>query len=403
MQSFQYDAVDPTGKRARGEVEAETRSDVVDYLHERNLTVVDIREKLGFSVKELGSLQIGGVPLSEKVIFMKQLATMLSAGLPLLQALEILAGQVKNPVFRTALQRVVHDIEGGSKLSQAFAKHSDMFSEIEINVVAAGEESGNLVEMLQELAENLEKERQFKSKVKGALIYPMIIFVAIIVVVTLLMMFMIPAVEELFSEFDAKLPLLTQILVSVSNFVGSYWWAILIIIIGLGLGYRYYRSTPSGKEVTDRIYLKIPVFGKINIFIQLAEMTRLLAMLLKSGLPILRALEITSRALSNVHYSFALTQAKAQVEKGVPLAVPLSKNKDIPVLLSRLVATGEETGNLEKVLADVHNYYQAEVDQITANLTKIMEPVILLIVGVVVGIVAFAVYMPIYQIGSAIT
>jgi type IV pilus assembly protein PilC len=402
MPVYEYAAVDNSGKSIKGDYEAKNRNEVVDFLHEKNLVVLHIDEKVKFGLKDIMKIQIGGIPLTNKVVFSKQLATMLSAGLPLLQALEVLSSQEKNAALKKALDNIVSLVEGGSKLSKAFARQKGVYSAVELNLIAAGEESGNLVEMIQKIADNMEKQKDFKAKLQGAMIYPAIIFVAIIVVVILLMIFMVPAVEELYQDFGSELPWITQFVVNISNFFISFWWALLFVVVAGVISVRYYYSTPPGKEVIDRFLLSMPIFGKLTTKMQIAEFARLLSMLLKSGIPIIDALNIVAGALPNVHYKKALKEIALEVEKGIPLAVPISKNEDFPLIVSRIIATGENTGNLDKVLEDLAKYYQTEVDNITANLTKLMEPVILLIVGGVVAFLALVVYMPIYQLADVI-
>jgi len=402
MAIFEYIAVDKNGKTIRGDYEAKSRNEVVEFLHERKLVVVHVDEKIAAGLKDILKFNIGGVPLTNKVIFAKQLATMLSAGLPLLQALDVLTSQEKNSAFRSGLERVVQLVEGGSSLSKAFAKQRGIFTDVEINLIAAGEKSGNLVEMIQKVADNLENQKNFRSKIQGAMIYPVIIFIVVIVVVILLLMFMVPAVEQLYGDFDAELPWVTRVVVNISNFILSFWWALVIGMFATVVSFIYYRSTPSGKEIFDRISLSMPIFGNLVTKIQIAEFTRLLAMLLKSGIGIIDALHIVGKALPNVHFRKALFDAAKEVEKGVPLAVPLSKNEDVPLIVSRIIATGESTGNLDKVLTDIAQFYQTEVDNMTENLTKMLEPVILLIVGGIVAFIALVVYMPIYGLANII-
>lgn len=402
MTLYDYRAVDAEGKPVRGDVEADSRNAVVDMLHEKGLVVLHIDEKLKFGLKDILNMQIGGVPLTSKVIFSKQLATMLAAGLPLLQALDVLASQEKNAGFRSALENVVHLVEGGSNLSNALGKQKGIYTEVELNLIAAGEQSGNLVEMIQKVADNLEKQKDFNAKLRGAMIYPVIIFVAIIIVVVLLMIFMVPAVEGLYKDFGGELPWVTRFMVDVSNFIISFWWGILTVLAAAVIGLKYYQSTPSGREVFDRLFLTMPIFGKLVTKIQLAEFSRLLAMLLKSGISIIEALNIVANALPNIHFRRGLKAAAKEVEKGVPLAVPISKNEDFPIIISRIIATGESTGNLDKVLEDISKFYQTEVDNMTSNLTKMLEPIILLVVGGVVAFLALVVYVPIYGLADVI-
>lgn len=402
MAVYEYVAVDNTGKTVRGDYEADSRNEVVDFLHERSLVVVHIDEKVKLGLKDVLKIQIGGIPITNRVIFSKQFATMLSAGLPLVQALDVLASQEKNAGFKTSLERVVKVVEGGSTLSRAFGKEK-IFTEVELNLIAAGEKSGNLVEMIKKVADNMEKQKDFQAKIRGAMIYPVIIFLVVIVVVVVLMVFMVPAVGDLYADFDEDLPWITQLLVNISNFFVSFWWALLIGLIGGILGLRYYYSTKSGKDVIDRIFLSIPIFSQIVVKTQLAEFTRLLSMLLKSGIPIIDAINIVANALPNIHFKRGLKHAAKEVEKGIPLAVPIAKNEDFPMIISRIIATGESTGNLDKVLGDISKYYQTEVDNLTNNLTKILEPVILIVVGGIVAFIAMVVYVPIFGLVNVMT
>lgn len=403
MAVYAYIAVDNAGKSYRGDYEAKNRNEVVDFLHGKNLVVVHIDEKVKWGFKDILNFQVGGIPLTNRVVFAKQFATMLSAGLPLVQALDVLAVQEKNTAFRKSLANVVKDVEGGAKLSASFARQKGTFSDVELNLIAAGEESGNLVEMMQKVADNLEKQKEFNSKIRGAMIYPAIIFLAVIVVVFLLMVFMVPAIEDLYKSFGGELPWVTRFMVSISHFVISFWWAILMIVVGGALGFRYYYSTPSGKDVIDRVILVMPIFGNLVTKIQIAEFSRLLSMLLKSGVSIIDALNITAAALPNIHFKRAVRDAATEVQKGTPLAVPIARAQDFPMIVSRIIATGETTGNLDKVLADIAHYYQTEVDYMTANLTKLLEPVILLLVGGVVLFLALVVYAPIYNLANYVT
>jgi len=405
MAVFKYSAVDQAGKKYDGEYEAKNRMEVVDFLHQKNLIVVHIDEKLKTGFSDIINLQIGSIPLNNRVVFSKQFSTMLSAGLPLVQALDILASQEKNVPFRKSLEKIVKEVEGGGKLSQAFSRQKGIFTEVEINLISAGEESGNLVEMMIKVADNLEKQKEFQAKIRGALIYPAIIFLAIIVVVIMLMIFMVPAISDLYEDFGGaeNLPGVTKLLITISNFMVKFWWIVVAVFIGSIVGFRYYRSTPSGRDVTDRLLLTVPVFGDLITKMHLAEFSRLLGMLLKSGISIIDALTITANALTNIHFKRGVLNASVEVQKGTPLAVPIARAQEFPLIISRIIATGETTGNLDKVLGDIAKYYQNEVDQMTANLTKLLEPIILLVVGGVVLFIALVVYAPIYNLANYVT
>lgn len=399
MKKFKYTVLDSKGEEKTGIMEVENRADVAASLQGKGYTILHIDEVgVGLDMK----INIGGVPLKEKVIFMRQLATMLSSGLALTQSIEILAAQAKNEMFREMLLKVLKDVESGSALSEALAKQKGVFSDMQLSMIRAGEESGNMIEIITRLADDMEKQAAFKSKVRGAMIYPIIITVVIIVVLVLLMIFMIPAMTSLFEGFDAELPLLTRIVVGMSDFTRQFWWIILGVVIISLIGFRYYRASPSGREVTDGIILKMPVFGTFASKVQIALFARTMQMLLRSGIPILSALTIVEDALSNVHFKNGVKEARLAVEKGSSLAVPIAKNEVFPILLSRMIGVGEETGKLDEVLGKVADYYERDVDQMADNLTKMMEPIILVFMGGMIGFIAIAVYLPMFSLGDVI-
>ena len=400
---FNYVATKKTGEKVTGQLEAASRDEVADSLHRQELIVVKIDDSPGFDLKKLGSFQIGGIPLKEKLFFTKQMSVMLNAGLPITQALEILVQQATNESFKTELSEILEAVKGGTPLSTAFAKNKTLFNAVQLSLLKAGEQSGNLSEVIAQISIDLEKSNDIQSKIRGAMIYPIIILIAVIAVLFVMILFMVPAVEDLYADFGgAELPLITRILVAFGNFVKSPV-GLIVIFGGLGflvLGFRYYRSTASGRSVTDKLLLKLPVFGPLNTKIQITQMTRLIGMLLVSGIPIIDAIKTVRDAMSNIHFKDVLTLASEEVSKGIPLAVPLSKSKVVPVIVSQMIATGEETGSLDKILQSLSEFYDNEVNDITGNLTKLMEPLILLVVGGLVGVLAVAIYLPIYQIGQ---
>lgn len=403
MPLYGYTATDRKGKTVTGKQEAPNSDAVAGFLHDKGLVVVEVNELIGIDFQQILSAQVGGVPLADRVIFAKQLSTMLSAGLPLIQALEILVQQTENKSLRKKLDKVYKDVSSGISLSEAFRKDQTMFSPVQLNLLVAGEQSGNLNEIMQKVAEDLEKSKQLRGKIVGALIYPIVLFVVMAIVVAAMLVFMIPAVKDLFG--DNELPWVTQVLVNLSAFVTSPFGVTLMVsVFAFVFGAsRYYRSTKEGRRATDRWLLKVPVFGTLIGKIQLAEFCRLLSMLLQSGLPIVDVLNIIADALSNTAYSDVVRSAAIQVAKGNSLTIPLAKNEVFPLILLKMLATGEETGKLDQVAADMGRFYENEVNDITANLSKAMEPVIMVLVGFVVAFLAFAIYLPIYQLGTIVT
>lgn len=406
LKKFKYVATDKTNQQVIGTYKAQSREQVADYLRNRELFVVSITQDIGLDFESLSNIQIGGVSLKDRMLLVKQLSTMLKAGLPLVQTLEILTKQIDNKSLQENMIQVQSEVEGGTTLSAAFQKHTKIFSEVQINLISAGEKSGNMTEVIAQVAEDMQKSHELRSKIRSALIYPAIIFIAIFIVLIILVTFMIPTVETLYKDFNAedKIPAITRLLVSVSNFFSNPVGLVVMFIILLVtyVSFQSYNRTENGHYVIGSLMLKLPVAGQIIRKMQLAQFGRLLSMLLKSGVSIIDALQIVANALDNPVYKKAVSETIEDVSKGVPLAVPLAKSNVFPLLYTRMVSTGEQTGNLDQVLADMGAFYEAEVNDLTNNLTKLMEPIILLVVGGMVGFLAVAVYLPIYQIGNVI-
>ncbi|MDD3661531.1 MAG: type II secretion system F family protein [Candidatus Dojkabacteria bacterium] len=401
MRIFEYSARNAEGAVERGEMEAKNRTRVVESLQNKGLIVVKVEEKVAF-MNALNEINIGGVPMDDKVVFMRQLATMMSSGLPLTQSLEILAAQATNPLFRRVLKDVLTDVEGGSGLAKAFGKQPGVFDDVVLNLIKAGEDSGKLEEVFLRLAEELEKQRNFDAKVKSAMIYPIIIMVTIVAVVALVMVFMIPAIKDIFTEFQSDIPMVTKILIMISDFTRNFWWIVLIILGSLAGGFKYYIDTPTGRRVFDNFKLTVPIFGKLFTKIELAKMTQTLFLLLSSGLPILESLDLVSDSLSNVWFKEAVAHASQEVEKGSSLALPLSREEKIPLLVSQMIGVGEESGRLDEVMKKMAEYYTNEVDIMTNNLATMIEPIMLIIMGIVVAFIAVAVYMPLFSLAEIV-
>lgn len=402
MKKFRYSARDTEGKVVEGEVEARDAHAVADILHDRGLIVVSVKEGLGIDFERLSEINIGGIPMKDKVVFMRQMATMVGAGLPLTRSLEIMVQQASNPLFKRVLQETLKSIESGKTLANSFREQEEVFDEITLNLVEAGEESGNLEIILGKLAQELEEKNALGSKIKSAMIYPAIILLIIIGVVILMMFVLVPSMAEIYEDFDAELPFATRLLMSMSGFFVNYWWAIIVVIMVLVLGIKYYLGTTKGKRNFDKLILKVPAIGSIISKMQLSQFTRILSLLLGSGLSIIKSIELTAQSLSNEMFRDTLMEAKEEVEKGGPLAIPIARSEYYPLLVSSMIAVGEETGEIDSVLAKVSEYYKDEVNTATSNLSSILEPVFLIIMGLAIGFIAMAVYMPMFQLSSAI-
>ncbi|HOF79070.1 MAG TPA: type II secretion system F family protein [Candidatus Dojkabacteria bacterium] len=402
MKKFKYSARDTSGKIINGNMEAKDAGAVTDILHDRGLIVVSIKEAFALDLERLAEINIGGVPMKEKVIFMRQMSTMVGAGLPLARALEIMVQQTSNPMFKRVLKEVLAAIQSGKTLANSFREQSEVFDPITLNLIEAGEESGNLEIILERLATELEESKSLGDKLRSAMIYPIIILVIIIVVMVLMMLVLVPSMAQIYGDFGAELPLVTRILMGMSDFFIKYWWAILVVLAVVFIGMKYYLDTAKGKRNFDKITLKIPVIGGIISKMQLSQFTRILALLLGSGLSIIKALELTAQSLTNEMFRDTVMAAKEEVEKGGALAIPIARSEYFPLLVSSMIAVGEETGEIDAVLEKVSQYYKDEVDVATSNMSSILEPVFLVIMGLAVGFIALAVYMPMFQLSSAI-
>lgn len=403
MKKFRYSARDSSGKEISGKIEARDRDAATEILHDKGLIVVYVKDEFTIDWEELSQINIGGVPMKDKVVFMRQMATMVSAGLPLTRALEIMEQQVENPAFRKVISQVKSSVESGATLSDSFRQAGEVFDDITLNLIEAGESSGNLDIILTKLAVELEESKKLGDKLRGALIYPVIILVVIVAVVALLMFVLVPSMAEIYSEFGADLPWVTTFLINLSNFTLTYWWALLLIIAILIFGSKAYFDTPTGKRNKDKVMLKLPIIGNIVTKMQLAQFTRILALLLSSGLSIIRALELTAQSLSSEMFKEVVLESRNDVEKGGSLAIPIARSEYFPLIVSSMIAVGEETGELDNVLNKVAEYYKDEVDVATSNMSTTLEPVFLIVMGLVIAFIALAVYMPMFQLSDVMT
>ena len=400
MPKYIYSARDSKGKEVKGKLEARDPQAMAEILQDRGLVVVNIKEQMAIDFEELGQINIGGIPMKEKVVFMRQLATMVGAGLPLTRGLQIMEQQVANPMFKKVITQVKSSVEAGKSLAESFRRADEVFDEVTINLIDAGESSGNLDVILNKLAIELEESKKLGDKLKSALTYPSILLVVIVAVVLLMMFVLVPSMKDIYGEFGAELPWITQFLIDMSTFFVKFWWALLIVILTLVIGYKVWIDTPKGKRNRDKILLKTPILGMMISKIQLAQFTRLLGLLLSSGLSIMRALELSAMSLSNEMFKEVILASRDEVEKGGSLAIPIARSEYYPLLVSSMIAVGEETGELDNVLAKVAEYYKDEVDVATANMSATLEPVFLIVMGLVIAFISLAIYMPMFQLSE---
>ena len=334
----------------------------------------------------------------DKAFLARQLATMVSSGLPLDRGIGVLLTQTKKPILREALEGILKDLEAGSAFSTALAKHPKVFDEIFVSVVLSGETVGKLAEVLEQLALQLEKQSDFAGKVRSALMYPIFIFVAMIVVGLITVTRVVPQLESIFKEANAKLPFATQVLIALSNFLLGYWWLAVIMAIGASVLVRMFFTSKPGRRLLDRLATRLPYDQGIDIY--MARFSRTLGMLIQAGTPIIKALDVTAAVINNSLYHDELLVIRQQVERGIPLSAPLSESKLFPIIATQMVLVGEQTGRLDDVLLRMAEYYESQSDEKIKNISSLLEPAIVAIIGIAVGYMVYSILVPIYNIAQ---
>ena len=396
MAIFKYKARNEYGENVTGKVEAQSEGQAARALMDRNLLVIKIQPMADTTFSHLYS-SIFGVTTDDLVRFTRQLATMINAGLPLTGALSILQDQSK-PAMASVVTKLLKDVESGNSFAESLAEQPDVFPRIYVQLVKAGEIGGVLDEVLQRLADNLEKQKDFREKTKSAMIYPVIVLAAMVVVAFIMMVFVMPKLTQMYQDFEAELPLPTKILITVSNFSANYWWVVLLAAAGIFFGARVWSKTDYGQKKIDELLLKIPIFGSLRKKIVLAEFSRTLSLLIASGVPLLEALDIVAKTLASVNFRDIFIEAKEDVKKGVSLSQAIGVYEVLPPIVPQMVAVGEETGRIDEILSKLSEYYERESEYAVKNLTTSMEPVIMIILGIGVGIMVIAIIMPIYNL-----
>lgn len=400
MPSFVWKGRTRAGQLQEGQLLADTRDAAVAVLRRQQIQVTNIREK-GREIKLLPRLpqRIG---TKRVAIFTRQFSVMLDAGLPLVQCLEILGDQEENRAFQTIIKQVRTDVESGSSLAEAMKKHPKVFDDLFVNMVAAGEAGGILDIILQRLSTYIEKAVKLKSQVKSALIYPVTIIVIAAGVVFIILWKVIPVFAALFAGLGGEMPLLTRIVIESSNFVARYFPFIIIILIFGGIAISRYHKTYRGRRLIDGALLKIPVIGMLLRKIAVARFCRTLATLTSSGVPILDGLEITAKTAGNAIIEDAVMAVRKAVEEGKTLSEPLGDTKVFPPMVVQMINVGEQTGALDQMLSKIADFYEEEVDTAVAGLMKLLEPVMITVLGAVIGTIVAAMYLPLYSVLSKI-
>lgn len=399
MEKFDYKVKTKDGQTKKGVVEARNQKQAVGVLRERGFWVISIKLKGQGVFADFKGSFFKRVKETDKVNFTRQLATMIKAGLPITDALSILEYQ-SNPAMGAVVGEILREIEGGGSLTAALEKQSNVFDQIYIALIRAGEAAGVLDEVLERLADNLEKQREFNSKIKGAMLYPAIVIFGMIAVAAVMVIFVIPQMTSIYEEFQADLPTATKILLKISELATSFWWLGLLMIIGLVIGGRVLAKKPEFRQYWDQFLFRVPLLGKLRQNVLLTEFTRTLGLLIGSGVLVVEALGIVQRSLKSSTFFNAVKNATKDVERGLPLATALARTEVFPPLMSQMIAVGEETGKIDDILAKVASYFQQEADTMVKGLTTALEPIILVVMGVGVAFLMIAVIMPIYNLTS---
>src|SRR6266581_2298573 len=401
MPVFEYTARNMKGDLVRDKIDLATRDDVIAHLRKNRMIVVQVREAKGKG-GGLADFFKAGVKTRDVVIFTRQFATMINSGLPLVQALDILSQQTENKVLADVTRQVVYDVESGHTLADALRKHPKAFTDLYVNMVAAGEAGGILDTILLRLATFLEKNDLIVRKVKGAMVYPAVICSVAVIAVSVLLIFVIPTFQNMFASVNMELPLPTRIVIGMSNLLKNYWWAILAVIGVTVFGITRYYKTPAGRLQIDRMLLRLPVLGDVLRKSAVSRFTRTLGTLISSGVSILDGLEITARTAGNMVIHNAVMESRASIAGGETIAQPLAKSKVFPPMVISMIAVGEQTGGMDEMLSKIADFYDDEVDAAVSTLLSLMEPIMIVVLGVVVGGMVVAMYLPIFDMVNAV-
>lgn len=401
MAIFIYKARDFQGVDHKGTIDTIDASRAARILSKKGLVVTSITEKK--EALPLFDKFFNRVSFEELVISTRQLATMVESGLVLSESLNILVGQQSNPTFKKVWEEVLRDVNSGLDLASTFKKHPDVFPSLYCSLVKAGEQAGNLDVILTEMANNLERDREFRSRVRGAMVYPVMVMGMMVVVVGIMMFFVIPRLTSLYTQSNIDLPLPTKILIGSSNFLTGYWWALLMLLILGIIAFRKWVSTAEGKYTFDAFLLKIPLIGKVIRGTSLTSFTRTFGLLTTAGVPILDSIAIVSEVTNNAVYKKALSETRLGVERGLTLSAQLDEVGVFPKIVSQMYRVGEETGKVDKISFKLAEYFESEADHLVKNLTVIIEPLILVFLGVGVAFLVLSIILPIYKLTTSIS
>lgn len=402
---YKYTAFDPSGKRVTGTLEASSQVAASQSLQRRNFKPVSVIASGTSIVDKLKALKGSSVKPKDLVIFTRQLATMIDAGVPLTRSLASLQAQTESKTLQKHVTEIMRDVEGGMSFADSLEKHSNVFSPIFVNMVRAGEAGGILDEILKKLATQQEKDARIRGKFKSAMTYPIILLSITFLVFLVLMIFVMPRIGKIIQDLageNAQLPPLTQAMLAISGFLTSKWYIILIALVGGSFFYKRFTSTPNGRRKKDQILLKIPILKMIIKKVVIARFARIFASMMSAGVSVIDSIEITAKAIGNAVIEDELMAASKAVAGGQQLSVPLSESKVFPPIVSQMMAIGEETGETDQILIKVADFYEEEVDATVDSLSSILEPIMIVVMGAMVGLIAASVIGPISNLSNQI-
>ena len=398
MNTYQFIAKDKNGHSVSGMLDGASENEVVELLHKKELIVVSIKQ----TQKKASKARGGGIKLDDIVIFSRQLATMIDAGIPLVQSLGILGEQIENKGLKSVVLNVRQDIEGGMSFCDALAKHPNVFSELFINMSRAGEASGTLDDVLDRLASYLEKTSALNRKVKSSLVYPEVVITMAMLITAVLLLKVVPTFKGIFEMLGGQLPLPTQILIGISDAVRKFFFVFIILLGIFAFLFKKYISTEKGRFKFDSIKLKIPVVGELFCKVAVAKFTRTFSTLVKSGVSIMNALDIVARTAGNKLIEKTVLDCRESVRNGESISMPLSKSRVFPPMVCRMIGVGEQTGQLEKMLSKIADFYDEQIDAAVSAMTSMIEPLVIGLLGIIIGGIVIALFLPIFKISELI-
>ncbi len=398
MRTYLFEAKNRSGEKVTGSLMAVSMKEALDSLRQQNYTPLMLEKQRTFSDTLFSWLDRVGV--GDMAVFARQLAIMVESGFPLIQALRTSVNQTKNEKLKETLALMAIDLEGGLSLSMAAAKHPDVFSRFIVNMIRSGEESGKLNTVLREVAEEVEKQKAYQSKITSALIYPIFILCAMVVAIIVVMIYVIPQLKSLFDDVGADLPWATKAIIWLSDLFVKYWYVIIGVVAAAIFGLVSFLRSDYGRNWKDKYILKVPVIGNLIVLSSMMRFARTFGMLVDGGIPILDAIEITAGVMDNLIYKRAVLDTLNYVEKGVPFSQPLKRNKLFPIVVGQMIGVGEQSGQLGSSMENLAKYFEEETDSMIKGVFSLFEPVMLLIVGAGVAVLVFAVLLPVFQVSQ---